>query len=838
MAIEAPDNLPMVDLTPSRGSKIQPRDTYAKPAVPPDNGDAERLLSAMNSLSGSVNAVAKQNDQQQQDQEKQNIDLYASRVMAGMQNGTYDPNAANNILSPLHEANRFLVAQRVGTLQGAQDALSATQNLPQDVVLAPEKAAQWAQDQRNQALTKVGNIPGYAAGYMQSYNDALGRAVSAASAARTSDWNNQIINGAVTGVRSAGVPGTPIDTTHAPDPEAAASIVRVATNLGISPQNLAAVISYETGGKFDPELWGGKGGNYKGLIQFGPEERKQFGVRDGMSFSDQMNAVENYLRTRGVKPSMGLADIYSTVNAGSPGRYNASDHAIDPKTGKEMTVMDHVNNILGSHMQKGLQFLGSSVSTTPIAGTPAAAASSQGTPPSNGYSDQSPQPTTDDKGIQHFSGGLEAYKDFSKVAEGKAVWDGPAPNQWKPPAAPAKPDAAQGDTPNIYTIDPETVSKLPPEALNMHDRFVKSDTELKAVQPGLMDRHRDAQAQQFVNAAIANRDERFLDAFPPKMITPQLQTQFTAARQQVYNLKKQEHTDAVAQQTEAQEAELRELQTNMANKFVSGQPIDLQKDTIGKDGNVNFKALDYANKLSALDKIPEQNSTVRMQNLSSDIENASATNDWSKLFSDLVKGQSPKTAQIQDLIRKDGGMRPSDQVKLIKDVPSLLDNYTLLQSPDIDKYYKENVMNDGVKAYMQSTMGGLDKMLGGNLQGSIKQAFDSTLRNNWKAYIETNGQAPRGMDKLAILEKSEQKAKDKLKELTEKYSNPAPSTNTTGTHGAPQTPQRAAASPSTTIPPNTMVKINPDGSKTVIPAPTAPTTTADPHPIPWATTGN
>jgi len=33
----------------------------------------------------------------------------------------------------------------------------------------------------------------------------------------------------------------------------------------------------------------------------------------------------NFLNARGFKPGMGLLDLYSTVNAGSPGRYKASD---------------------------------------------------------------------------------------------------------------------------------------------------------------------------------------------------------------------------------------------------------------------------------------------------------------------------------------------------------------------------------------------------------------------------------------------------------------------------------------------------------------------------------
>lgn len=98
-----------------------------------------------------------------------------------------------------------------------------------------------------------------------------------------------------------------------------------AARLGISPSDLLTVMSYETGGRLDPNLWGGKGGQHLGLIQFGPEERNRYGVKPGMSVEAQVLAAENFLRDRGLKPGMGLLDVYSTVNAGRPGLYGRSD---------------------------------------------------------------------------------------------------------------------------------------------------------------------------------------------------------------------------------------------------------------------------------------------------------------------------------------------------------------------------------------------------------------------------------------------------------------------------------------------------------------------------------
>ena len=105
-----------------------------------------------------------------------------------------------------------------------------------------------------------------------------------------------------------------------------AAIRETAAKLGISPAKLAQAIEYETNGTFSPTIWGGEGGKYRGLIQMGEAERKQYGYSPDQTFAQQVRGpVYNYLLDRGIKPGMGMLDIYSTINAGRPGKYGASD---------------------------------------------------------------------------------------------------------------------------------------------------------------------------------------------------------------------------------------------------------------------------------------------------------------------------------------------------------------------------------------------------------------------------------------------------------------------------------------------------------------------------------
>jgi hypothetical protein len=105
--------------------------------------------------------------------------------------------------------------------------------------------------------------------------------------------------------------------------ENADAVRATAHRLGISPKDLSTIIGYETIGSYSPSKQGL--GGHTGLIQFGRAEQAKYGVYPGQTFAEQMPAVERYLRDRGVKPGMGLRDVYSAVSAGAPGRYSARD---------------------------------------------------------------------------------------------------------------------------------------------------------------------------------------------------------------------------------------------------------------------------------------------------------------------------------------------------------------------------------------------------------------------------------------------------------------------------------------------------------------------------------
>lgn len=109
-------------------------------------------------------------------------------------------------------------------------------------------------------------------------------------------------------------------------PEKAASIARVAKNIGVNPNDLAAVISFETAGTFSPSIKN-ESSSATGLIQFmsgsGGTKGKYYGMSRekfaSLSFDEQMNYVEKYFKDRSSRFRAGneakntVGDVYGAV---------------------------------------------------------------------------------------------------------------------------------------------------------------------------------------------------------------------------------------------------------------------------------------------------------------------------------------------------------------------------------------------------------------------------------------------------------------------------------------------------------------------------------------------
>jgi hypothetical protein len=96
------------------------------------------------------------------------------------------------------------------------------------------------------------------------------------------------------------------------------AIIEGARKLGLDPYEFGGFLSLESGVNMDPNIVGGAGGRHKGLIQFGSNEQKLYGIAGPQTRASQMPKVLQYFQDRGFKPGMGIDRAYATVLGGNP----------------------------------------------------------------------------------------------------------------------------------------------------------------------------------------------------------------------------------------------------------------------------------------------------------------------------------------------------------------------------------------------------------------------------------------------------------------------------------------------------------------------------------------
>ena len=96
------------------------------------------------------------------------------------------------------------------------------------------------------------------------------------------------------------------------------AIIEGARKLGLDPYEFGGFLSLESGVNMDPNIVGGAGGRHKGLIQFGSNEQKLYGITGPQTRAGQMPKVLQYFQDRGFKPGMDIGRAYATVLGGNP----------------------------------------------------------------------------------------------------------------------------------------------------------------------------------------------------------------------------------------------------------------------------------------------------------------------------------------------------------------------------------------------------------------------------------------------------------------------------------------------------------------------------------------
>lgn len=136
------------------------------------------------------------------------------------------------------------------------------------------------------------------------------------------------------------------------------AILKAAQRVGVDPASLAAIMSFETKGTFDPTARNSLG--YVGLIQFGDWEQKTYGVSQSTSFEEQAAAAAQFLIDRGVKPGDTIEQMYAAVLIGNAaGKLEDGSDGMNAKDAYGTSVNKALSQLQpgGSHYKKAVRFL-------------------------------------------------------------------------------------------------------------------------------------------------------------------------------------------------------------------------------------------------------------------------------------------------------------------------------------------------------------------------------------------------------------------------------------------------------------------------------------------------
>jgi hypothetical protein len=153
------------------------------------------------------------------------------------------------------------------------------------------------------------------------------------------------------GIDPASILGTPLPTSNSPTGQNftqkyGPQVQTIAQRLGVDPNHLMAVISFETGGTFNPA----SKNPYStaiGLFQMTDKAARDMGYNSAAEWyranptpEKQLEQLEQYLRMKGVKPGSSLSDIYVAVTGGA--RPGAPDSTVIYS--RERTPVEYAQN--------------------------------------------------------------------------------------------------------------------------------------------------------------------------------------------------------------------------------------------------------------------------------------------------------------------------------------------------------------------------------------------------------------------------------------------------------------------------------------------------------------
>tara|TARA_X000001382_G_scaffold130606_1_gene126105 strand:- start:5569 stop:7140 length:1572 start_codon:yes stop_codon:yes gene_type:complete len=266
--------------------------------------------------------------------------------------------------------------------------------------------------------------------------------------------------------------------------------------------------------------------------------------------------------------------------------------------------------------------------------------------------------------------------------------------------------------------------------------------------------------QQIVDAtielAINNKDTEILTKLPKKYWSGETAGRLQDTTNKINKLKLSEYTAKKHADQYARKEKLRNSKNEIMKNHIEGKPTVIDK----KDPNY-FELQNYRLTIQNTALIPKANSVAVSTKLESAIlTNASEGGDMSNIHSSLSDGASESDVIDHILSRND--LHPEEKTALIAKVPILFEGANLVFSTEVNRNYDVGIKEE-LAEFMKSAFAGANKALGIRTQSVVKNVYYNTIRNQVKAFIETNNKIPKGAEFLKIMEAADTKASDSLK---------------------------------------------------------------------------
>ncbi|MAN61159.1 MAG: hypothetical protein CMI60_04345 [Parvibaculum sp.] len=259
-----------------------------------------------------------------------------------------------------------------------------------------------------------------------------------------------------------------------------------------------------------------------------------------------------------------------------------------------------------------------------------------------------------------------------------------------------------------------------------------------------------------IELAINNKDTDILTKLPKKYWSGETASRLQDTTNKINKLKLSEFTAQKTALAHKRKENLRDSKNEIMKNHLEGNPSVLDK----KDPNY-FELVAYQINIQNNALIPKSKSVAVATKLESSIlTNASEGGSMSSVHSSLDNDASESDVIDHILSRTD--LHPTEKTALIAKVPTLFEGANLVFSPQVNKNYELGIKEE-MGEFMKSAFAGANKALGIRTQSVVKNVYYNTIRQEVKAYIETENEIPKGAKFLNIIEKADKKAGDSLK---------------------------------------------------------------------------